>query len=125
MSGTRYAMFSLLLLLFMRGVMGIRFPEPITTIIGVVLGSLFPDTDIIGSPDSLFPVLKIYKLNRYLHSIFFLLVFFSVATLIRKSFGIGFFVGYGFHLILDKIKGEPMLYLWYPYRVKQDNTSGD
>lgn len=123
MSGTKHALYNLLLLLFMRVVMGIRFPEPVATIFGVVLGSLFPDTDIIGSRDSLFPIMKIYQLRKYLHSIFFLLVSLSISFLIHKGFGAGFLIGYGFHLIQDKMVYKSLPYIWYPYRTKQ--TSDD
>lgn len=98
--------------------MGIRFSEPIGTLSGVVLGSLFPGTDIIGSPDSLFPVMKIYHYHDRLHSLFFLIVGFSVFYLIHKGFGIGFFIGYGLHLAEDAIKGSDLSFLWYPWRRK-------
>ncbi|MGI6561193.1 MAG: metal-dependent hydrolase [Clostridia bacterium] len=121
MSGVMHGTYGLLLLLFLRVVMGIRFPDFTGTVFGVFFGSLFPNTDIIGSPDSLFPVMKIYRTRHYLHSLFFLLTTSSVSYLLHKGFGTGVFIGYGFHLILERIKRKSLPCLWYPYKTLRLN----
>ncbi len=121
-SGISYAIINLFLLLLIRVTTGIRFPGSLWVSIGVILGSLFPDTNIIGNPDSFFPCWAIFRKRHYLHSVYFLLVTSSVIFLFHERIGLGFIFGYSLHLMGDVLLQGNLQFLWYPW-IKNDEPT--
>jgi len=91
-------------------------PHPNNVVMfGAITGALMPDIDVQGSPMSKILYLPLGKHRGFFHTPLALAIFTILFSALSYSFGIGFFVGYLSHLILDTL--NPTGIMWaYPIK---------